>query len=395
MITRTIFILSLVSLFADIASEMLYPVMPLYLKHIGFSAIGLGLLEGLANATAALSKGYFGYWSDITQRRMPFVRWGYALSALSKPLTIISTATIWVLAVRTTDRLGKGIRTAPRDAILAAESAVHHRGTVFGFHRAFDTLGAALGPALALYLLHLYPKQYALVFIIAVLPGLVSVLFTFAVRDANASIDTVKPNSLEGGSPFRFLGYWTKAPAAYKRIAILAWLFAAVNSADAFLLLRLHQIGCSDAQVIGAYMFFNLIFAMAAYPLGKLGDWWGMKPTYLCGLALFGGVYIGMVWVQSWWGALCLLLGYGIYAAATESLAKAWISRLCPPDQVATGVGLYAAVTGVATFAASLWTGFVWHYCGATAAFAASGIAAIGLAVAGIFLLVEKDTAFA
>ncbi|MBK8472021.1 MAG: MFS transporter [Sphingobacteriales bacterium] len=149
MITRTIFILSLVSLFADIASEMLYPVMPLYLKHIGFSAIGLGLLEGLANATAALSKGYFGYWSDITQRRMPFVRWGYALSALSKPLTIISTATIWVLAVRTTDRLGKGIRTAPRDAILAAESAAHHRGTVFGFfHRAFT--GRSIGTCLSL-----------------------------------------------------------------------------------------------------------------------------------------------------------------------------------------------------------------------------------------------------
>ena len=398
MLTRKVIILSLVSFFADIASEMLYPIMPIYLKYIGFSAIGLGFLEGLANATAGLSKGYFGHLSDKWQVRMPFVRLGYAFSALSKPLLAASTMVVWVFSARLFDRLGKGIRTAARDAILAAESTASHRARVFGFHRTLDTLGATLGPIVSLYLLYLYPQQYKLIFMLAFAPGIVSVLLTYLVREqgqknADTPLSPPKPSpnnaptaaakSKYTRNPFQFFNYWTTASVNYKRALLLFTCFALVNSADAFLLLRMHDIGCSDMQVIGAYIFYNAIFAALSYPLGALGDRWGLKATYISGLLLFAIVYIAMAYVTSFYGALLLFALYGIYAAATESIAKAWISHLCPAQETATAIGLYATLISLAALCASVWTGFVWHYAGATWAFALSGAAALGLAAWG------------
>lgn len=386
MLTRTVIILSLVSFFADIASEMLYPIMPIYLQYIGFSAVGLGFLEGLANATAGLSKGYFGHLSDTWRIRMPFVQLGYALSALSKPLIVLCTATGWVLGIRILDRLGKGIRTAPRDAILALESSEAHRGRVFGFHRTLDTLGATIGPAFALYLLHLYPQRYALIFVLAFVPGLLSALLTLTLRDKPLAVllptnSNATQLSGTGGNPFRFFGYWAEASPNYRRIVLLCTLFALVNSADAFLLLRLHDTGFSDVQVIGVYIFYNAVFALFSYPLGALGDRWGMKPTYTMGLLLFAVVYTGMAFVPSFYVALFLFLIYGIYSAATESIAKAWISSLCERDKTATAVGMYATLGSLATLLASIWTGFVWQYAGATVAFGISGAVALCLAI--------------
>jgi len=158
--SRVVITLSLVSFFTDIASEMLYPVMPIYLKSIGFTALLIGILEGIAEATAGLSKGYFGELSDRLGKRVIFIRWGYFLSALSKPTMAISKWPVWIFIVRTTDRMGKGLRTSARDALLSDESTPETRGKVFGFHRGMDTLGAAVGPAVALLLLWLYPGNY-------------------------------------------------------------------------------------------------------------------------------------------------------------------------------------------------------------------------------------------
>ena len=171
-ITRTVWILSLVSLFTDTASEMLYPVLPIYLKAIGFSIILIGILEGVAEAAAGLSKGYFGKLSDTSARRVPFVQIGYALSAISKPMMAIFTFPLWIFFVRTMDRFGKGIRTGARDAILSDEATPETKGKVFGFHRGMDTLGAVLGPSLALLYLYFYPKEYKTLFFIAFIPGL-------------------------------------------------------------------------------------------------------------------------------------------------------------------------------------------------------------------------------
>ena len=164
-LTRTVLLVSFVSFFTDIASEMLYPVMPVYLQSIGFSVVLIGLLEGMAEATAGLSKGYFGNFSDKIGSRVPFVRWGYTLSAVSKPLMALFTFPLWVIFARTLDRLGKGVRTGARDAMLSDETTRENKGKVFGFHRALDTAGAAVGPFAALIFLYYYPGQYKWLFI--------------------------------------------------------------------------------------------------------------------------------------------------------------------------------------------------------------------------------------
>ncbi|HLP04045.1 MAG TPA: MFS transporter, partial [Paludibacter sp.] len=182
-ITRTVWILSIISLFTDVASEMLYPVMPIYLKSIGFSILVIGLLEGVAEATAGLSKGYFGKLSDSAGKRLPFVQAGYILGALSKPMTAFSTYPAWIFFVRTTDRLGKGIRVGARDAILSDEATPATKGTVFGFHRAMDTVGAAIGPGIALAYLYFYPNDYIALFYIAFIPGLIAIGTIFFLRE--------------------------------------------------------------------------------------------------------------------------------------------------------------------------------------------------------------------
>ncbi len=182
-LTRTIWILSLVSLFTDISSEMLYPVMPLFLSSIGFSSVWIGLLEGMAEATAGLSKGYFGRLSDLTGKRAPFVQLGYLLSAFSKPLMAVFTYPIWIFGARTLDRLGKGLRTGARDAILSDECTPQNKAKVFGFHRGMDTLGAAIGPALALLFLMFYPAQYKILFLLAFIPGLTGTILTLFIKE--------------------------------------------------------------------------------------------------------------------------------------------------------------------------------------------------------------------
>jgi MFS family permease len=184
-ITRTIFILSLVSLFTDIASEMLYPVMPMYLTSIGFSVVLIGILEGFAEAIAGLSKGYFGYLSDSKGKRKPFIQSGYMLSAVSKPMMAVLTFPVWIFFARTIDRFGKGIRTGAGDAMLSEETTQEYKGRVFGFHRAFDTLGAALGPSLALIFLIFFPGQYKTLFLIAFIPGMFAVVLTIILKDKN------------------------------------------------------------------------------------------------------------------------------------------------------------------------------------------------------------------
>ena len=182
-ISRTVWILSLVSLFTDTASEMLYPILPIYLKSIGFSIVLIGLLEGVAEATAGLSKGYFGKLSDVSAKRVPFVQIGYAFSAVSKPMMAFFVFPLWIFFARTIDRFGKGIRTGARDAILSEEATAETKGKVFGFHRSMDTLGAVLGPSLALLYLYFYPEDYKILFFIAFIPGLLAVLASFLFKE--------------------------------------------------------------------------------------------------------------------------------------------------------------------------------------------------------------------
>ncbi|WP_242919990.1 MFS transporter [Pontibacter liquoris] len=381
-ITRTVWVLSMVSLFADVASEMLYPVMPVYLKSIGFSVLLIGVLEGMAEATAGLSKGYFGKLSDSKGVRLPFVRWGYLLAAISKPLLALSTYPLWVFGARTLDRLGKGVRTGARDALLSEEATPQTKARVFGLHRSMDTLGAVLGPALALVYLYYAPGQYQPLFFIAFVPGLVAVGLIYLLREKK------KPAAPQGSSRYNFLSfmhYWAQSPALYRRLVTGLLLFALFNSSDFFLLLRMKEAGLDDTQVIGVYIFYNLVYALFSYPLGIAADKWGLKKVLLTGIGLFAVVYAGMAVAQHLWLFLVLFFLYGMYAAATEGISKAWITNICAPRDTATAVGTYTAFQSIATLLASSLAGFIWYRYGATAIF---GLAAAMAVVVILYLAV-------
>ncbi|MFZ1978157.1 MAG: MFS transporter [Bacteroidota bacterium] len=367
-LTRTIWILSFISLFTDVASEMLYPVMPMYLTSIGFSVALIGMLEGIAEATAGLSKGYYGKLSDQIGKRKRFVQIGYSLSAAAKPLIILSTSSLWVFCMRTCDRMGKGIRTGARDAMLSAETTPEYKGRVFGFHRAFDTLGAALGPMIALLFLSFSPGKYQILFLIAIVPGLAAIGLTFFIKD-NMHL----PSGNESGKRFfSFLRYWKTAPHRYRNVVAGLLIFALFNSSDMFLLLMVRTHGMSDQAVIAMYIFYNIIFVLASYPFGMAGDRFGLKSMYIFGLLIFAVVYAGIGFVHTIVTMFFLFFLYGLYAAATEGISKAWISNLVAKNELSTAIGFYSGLQSLSTMLASSVTGWIWFIFGPAAAFEVS-----------------------
>jgi len=372
-ITRTVWILSLVSLFTDTASEMLYPIMPIYLKSIGFSIVLIGILEGVAEATAGLSKGYFGKLSDISGRRVPFVQIGYALSTISKPMMAIFIYPLWIFFARTIDRFGKGIRTGARDAILSDEATPQTKGKIFGFHRSMDTLGAVLGPSLALVYLYYFPTDYKTLFFIAFIPGVLAVLVSFLLKEKK-----VKEPALKLSTPFfSFLHYWKTSPAEYKKLAIGLLAFTLFNSSDIFLLLKAKQSGLDDTMVIGIYIFYNLIYALFAFPIGIIADKVGLKTIFVAGLLLFSVVYVGMSVNKNLYLFFGLFFLYGIYASATEGISKAWISNITDKKDTATAIGTFSALQSICTMFASSLAGLIWFQFGANTTFLITAIATI------------------
>lgn len=378
-ITRTIWLLSLVSLFTDMASEMLYPVMPVFLKHIGFSVLLIGILEGVAEAVAGLSKSYFGKLSDTSGQRLPFVQLGYTLSAISKPMMAFFIYPVWIFFCRTTDRIGKGIRTGARDAMLSDASTKETKGQVFGFHRSMDTLGAVIGPSLALVYLYFYPQQYHSLFLIAFVPGILAVIATLLLKEKTKG----PTNSSQHPSKniFAFAGYWKNSPAVYKKLLTGLLLFALFNSSDVFLLLKMKESGLNDTAVIGVYIFYNLVYAAIAYPIGILADKIGLKKIFLSGLILFAIVYTGFALNNSLLVFLALFFLYGAYAAATEGIAKAWISNMVDKSETATAIGTYAGFQSIAAMAASTITGLLWYNFGAIPTFLMSAVATVAVVI--------------
>ena len=376
-ITKTVWILSLVSLFTDTASEMLYPIMPIYLKSIGFSIVLIGILEGVAEATAGLSKGYFGKLSDNSGKRVPFVQIGYAFSAISKPMMAIFIYPLWIFFARTIDRFGKGIRTGARDAILSDEATAENKGKVFGFHRSMDTLGAVIGPSLALIYLYYFPQNYKTLFFIAFIPGLLAVLASFLLKDKKKNIVNQKV-----ATPFfSFINYWKESPREYKRLVVGLLAFTIFNSSDVFLLLKAKQAGLEDTMVIGVYIFYNLIYALFAFPIGILADKVGLKKIFITGLLLFSIVYFGMSVNTNLYLFFGLFFLYGIYASATEGISKAWISNITDKKDTATAIGTFTGFQSICTMLASSLAGLIWFQFGATLTFLITAIATIIIVV--------------
>jgi MFS family permease len=371
-INRTVIILSIVSLFADIASEMIYPVVPVYLKDIGFSVLLIGILEGVAEFTSGISKGYFGKLSDEKGVRLPFIKGGYFFSAISKPMMAMFVYPLWIFFARTLDRFGKGLRTATRDALLSKQSTKETKATVFGFHRAMDTVGAAIGPIIALVFLYFFPKNYSSLFYFAFIPGIIAVLLIFLLKEKKEPAST-----LEKGNFFSFFKYWSVAAIEYKKLVIGLLLFALFNSSDVFLLLITKEVTGSDTVTIAAYIFYNLIYAAASFPFGKLADKFGIKNIFLIGLLMFAIVYGGFAFHPSVIAIFILFFIYGIYAASTEGIVKAWITNIAHDTNTATAVGFYTSCQSICSLLASIIAGFIWSFFGSSFTFGATAFIAL------------------
>ncbi|MGE4552555.1 MAG: MFS transporter [Desulfovibrionaceae bacterium] len=365
-----------ISFWTDIASEMTYPVVPLFLVSVlGAPALALGAVEGVAEAVVSLMKGASGWASDRIGRRAPFVRLGYAASACAKPLLALAAAWPGVLAARSLDRLGKGLRTSARDALLADAVPARAAGRAYGFHRAMDTAGAMVGAMLALALLHWLPGRYRTIFLLAALPGAAAVWLTLRLREARPA---AAPRPAEA-APRRRL------PAGYWRVFAPLVLFALANSSDTFLLLRARDLGLSDAAVLLAYVLYNAVYAATAYPLGALSDRWGRWRMILAGWGLYAAVYAGFAAAPAA-GVWALFPLYGVYMGLTEGVGKALIADQAPPDQRGRAIGLFQMSLGFSALASSLAAGALWDLLGPAAPFWAGGgmaaLAALALVLA-------------
>jgi MFS family permease len=367
---------------------MLYPVMPVYLKTIGFSILLIGILEGIAEATSGLSKGYFGKLSDTSGKRVPFVQIGYAFSAISKPMMAMFVYPIWVFFARTVDRLGKGIRTGARDAILSDEATRQTKAKVFGFHRSMDTLGAVLGPLLALIYLYYNPEDYKTLFYIAFIPGFFALLITFLLKDKTQTAT----QSVLSISFFSFLHYWRRSPASYKKLVGALLVFTLFNSSDVFLLLKAKEAGLDEAAVIGVYIFYNLVYALTAFPMGIVADKLGLKNVFVLGLMLFAIVYLGMALSTQLYIYLGLFFLYGLYAASTEGISKAWISNIIDKRDTATAIGTFSGLQSICFMVASSLTGLIWLWFGATVAFVLTACVATSVTLFFLFHIPKPNT---
>jgi MFS family permease len=333
--------------------------MPIFLKSIGFSVLWIGILEGVAEATAGLTKGYFGNLSDHLRKRLPFVQSGYLLSTISKPLMAVSIVPAWIFFCRLTDRVGKGLRTAPRDALLSSEAQPHNKGRIFGFHRSMDTIGAVAGPSMALVYLYYYPENYRELFLLAFIPGIIAVGLTLTLKEkTSGSLPERRPGF------FTFIRYWKKSPVKYRQVCAGLLFFSIINSSDLFLMLRAKEAGLTDTSVIGVYIFYNLVYAAFAYPAGIIADRIGLIKMIVAGIFLFACVYGGMTFNGSLPWYVFLFFVYGIYAACTESVGKALLANTVDPGEVGTALGSFNAFQSIAALLASSLAGFVWFSSG-------------------------------
>jgi len=361
--------MGLVSFVADLSSEIVYPLFPLFVTGVlGAPVAVLGFIEGVAEAAATLLRYPFGQWSDRLGRRRPFGVAGYGLSALGKLLIAVAGAWGFALAGRVVDRTGKGIRTAPRDALIGAGTRPQQQGLAFGLHRAMDTMGAALGPLVALACLELgVPLRWVLG--LAVVPALLSVVVVFvAVRERRQPPSTTALRLRMPASP------------AYRWLLAGSLLFAAGNSSDMFLLLKAGDVGMGTSAVVLAYVLYNLVYAAASLPLGGLSDRVGQLPVVLGGYLVFAAVYTGFAFAASWPAVTLLFAVYGVYIAATEGTSKALISRATSLTERAAAIGLQATLTGLASLVASSLGGVLWSALGPWATFALGAACALGAA---------------
>ena len=321
----------------------------------------IGLIEGIAESTASLLKVFSGWLSDRIGQRKNLMLAGYAISTLSRP--IMAMAGVWqqVLASRFTDRLGKGIRTAPRDAIIAESTESTHLGRAFSFHRAMDTMGAVVGPALTFALLGFFNNDYRKIFWLSMVPGVIAVILIILFIQEKKK----QPKPEVERPKLRFNHFDWRV----KFFIVIAALFALGNSSDAFLILRAQQVGIPTLTIPVVYLVFNLVYSLSALPAGMAADRFGKKRIILLGFVLFAGLYYGFAVAKNI-SSIWLLFGlYGLFMGLTEGIQKAFLATIIPPDFKATAFGVYAAAVGLAMLPASLIAGWLWDHVSPAATF--------------------------
>lgn len=369
--------LGLVSFFADVSSEMLYPITPIFLASVLHAPVeAIGLIEGAAEAVASLLKSVFGRISDRTGKRKPYVLAGYTIAALAKPLIAVAQSWPLVLVARVSDRFGKGMRDSPRDALLADYTPPEQRARAFGWHRAMDSAGAVVGPLVALLLISATDGNLRLVIALTAIPGLIGAALVLTVRESKRASELSAAENRPAPTPLRamprpFLAY------------LAAWApFALANSSDVFLVLRAKQLGYSTTVTVLLYTVYNLVYTLSSPVFGSLADKFGRRQTLVGGLAVFALVYLGFAAVKAPAWLWVLFAVYGLYIAATDGVGKAYAVEFVSAGERATAVGYLGTMTGVATLVASTTAGVLWQQVGPWAAFAFGAAGALVSAVA-------------
>ncbi len=380
---KNVYTLGLVSLFTDISSQMIYPLLPIFLSSVlGVGTVFIGLLEGIAESTASILKVFSGWYSDKLKKRKPIIFLGYSLSTIGKPFLYFATAGWHVLAVRFIDRVGKGIRTSPRDAIVADSSLPEERGRAFGIQRAMDRMGAFLGPLVAFAILPLLNNNLRLLFLFAFFPALIAAFIIIFFLKEKPHV----PDSSRETKPFslRHLG------KNFKMFVFVVAVFTLGNSSNAFLILRAKDLGVRTVFIPILWLTYNFVCSLSSIPLGHLSDKIGRRKTTLLGFCVYGAVYLGFAFAGSQ-SLIWLFMGlYGVYYGLSEGVLRAYVADLVEDKSVlATAYGIYGTVVGLCAFPASLIMGVLWQLFSPTVAFTFGAVLALISAV-GLSVFVRK-----
>jgi MFS family permease len=359
---------------------MIYPLLPVFLTAVlGAGPAALGIIEGIAESTASLLKLYSGYLSDRLKRRKGWVVTGYSISNVIRPLIAFSTSWLHVLILRFLDRVGKGLRTSPRDAIIADATPPEYRGKAYGFHRAMDHGGAVIGPLLATGLLLIYHDDIKTIFLLSFIPGLLAVLMLFfGLKEKKA-----EPLPATHSSPFNFRSAWAEMGTGFRKYLGIILLFTLGNSTDAFLLLRAQQLGVPVSLLPTIWVVLHVVKMGSSVPGGILSDRIGRKKVIVAGWTVYALVYAGFAVANSLWHAWALFAVYGIYFGLTEGAEKALVADFAPAHLRGSAFGLYHLIVGLGALPASLLFGLVWQNAGSAAAF---GMGAGFAMMAGVML---------
>jgi MFS family permease len=373
-LSRPVWLLGWISFFTDMATEMVYPLLPLFLTRVlGASAMSLGVIEGIAEGANSVLKIISGRISDRTGQPKKLVLAGYGVSSAVRPLIALVTAWPQVLALRFTDRLGKGIRSSPRDAMLASFAPEGSRGRVYGFHRAMDHMGAVAGPLIATAYLYFYPEAYRSLFTWTLVPGIIVIVLI--LRLPNQRTPTVAPAS-PGAEPRH-----RRLPPRFHLAMGVIFLFALGNASDAFILLRLNDLGVAPVWIPLLWSALHVVKMASSVIGGALSDRFGRRNLIIAGYLWYAGIYAGFAWATALPVTIALFLAYGLYFGLTEGVEKAWVADMAPATARGSAFGIYNAALGLGGLAASIIFGAIWTRVSPAAAFLTGACLALAASV--------------